>query len=149
MRCHLQIQNWDLMLVSDIKTKWLRFNADLVEIFCPLARLKRPLAKKWISRRIVVMQKQKKRFLKKFLLTRSQEHWDSNNRPGRFYTRSLRCSRAVHEQNVVESAISNPKAFVRYVGEGTKKRDPIPGLRRLDGSIDTNFSQSFSNCLNT
>ncbi len=42
--------------------------------FCPLARSKRPLAKPWLSRHTVAMQKQKKKLFKKFLLTRSQEH---------------------------------------------------------------------------
>ncbi len=51
---------------------------------------------------------------------------------------SLRRSRAVYEQSVVEIAISNPKVLFRYVREGTKKRGPIPGLRRPDGSIETN-----------
>ncbi len=50
----------------------------------------------------------------------------------------LRRSPAVCEQNVVEAAISNPKAIFRYVRVGTKKRDPIPGLRRPDGSTETN-----------
>ncbi len=49
MRCHLQI---NAALV------------DLVEISCPLAQLKRPLTQAWISRRIVAMQKQKKKLLK-------------------------------------------------------------------------------------
>ncbi len=44
----------------------------------------------------------------------------------------------VYKQNVVETAISNPKVLFRYVHSGTKKRDPIPGLRRPDGSIETN-----------
>ncbi len=84
------------------------------------------------------MQKKKKKQYKKFLLTRFQEHWASYKNHGRLYTLSLRRSRAAYEQNVVESAISNPKVLFRYVREGTKKRDPIPGLRRLDGSIETN-----------
>ncbi len=48
MRHQLHLQDWDLMLVGDIETKWLRFKAivlDFVENFCPLARSKRPLAK--------------------------------------------------------------------------------------------------------
>ncbi len=50
----------------------------------------------------------------------------------------MRRSRAAYEQNVVETAISNPKVLFRYVREGTKKRDPVPRLRRPDGSIETN-----------
>ncbi len=49
----------------------------LVEKFCPLARSNRPLAKLWLSRHIVAMQKQKEKLYKKFLLTRSQENWAS------------------------------------------------------------------------
>ncbi len=44
---HLHLQNWDIMLVGDIDTRWLTFKTvllDLVEKFCPLARSKRPLA---------------------------------------------------------------------------------------------------------
>ncbi len=48
---------------------------------------------------------------------------------------------AVNKQNVVETAISNPKVLFRYVHAGTKKRDPIPGLRRPNGSIETNDEQ--------
>ncbi len=61
---HLHLQDWDLMLVGDIETKWLRFTAvllDLVQNFCSLARLKRPLPKPWISRGIKAMQKRKKK----------------------------------------------------------------------------------------
>ncbi len=68
MRRHLHLQDWDLMLVGDIETKWIRFKAvllDLVENFCPLARSKLPLAKPWISRRIIAMQRQKKKLYKK------------------------------------------------------------------------------------
>ncbi len=129
------------MLVGEIETKWLSFKAvllDLVEAFCPLARSKRPLAKPWISRRIIAMQKQKKKLYKKFLLTHSQEHWASYKHHDSLYTLSLRRSRAVYEQNVVEIAISNPKVLFGYVREGTKKKDPIPGLRRPDGSIEPN-----------
>ncbi len=43
----------------------------------------------------------------------------------RLYTRSLRRSRAVYEQNVIASAIRNPKVLFRYSREGTKKKDPI------------------------
>ncbi len=50
----------------------------------------------------------------------------------------MRRSRAAYKQNVVEIAISNPKVLFRYVRGGTKKRDHIPGLRRPDGSIETN-----------
>ncbi len=63
MRRHFKIQYWDSMLVGDIETKWLRFKAvllDLIENFFTLARSKRPLAKPWPSRDILVMQKQKK-----------------------------------------------------------------------------------------
>ncbi len=75
---------------------------------------------------------------KKFLLTRSQEHWASYKRHDRLYTLSLRRSRTFYEQNVVVTAISHPKVLFRYVREGTRKRDPIPELRRPDGSIETN-----------
>ncbi len=34
--------------------------------------------------------------------------------------------------------VNNPKTLFRYVHEGTQRRDPIPGLRRPDGSIETN-----------
>ncbi len=71
MRHHLHIQNWDMMLVGYIETKWLGFKTvllDLIEKFCPLARPKPPLAKPWLSRHIVAMQKQKKRLYKKFCL---------------------------------------------------------------------------------
>ncbi len=44
----------------------------------------------------------------------------------RLFTLSLRHSRAAYEQNIVETAISNPKVLFRYVREGTKKRD-TPG----------------------
>ncbi len=63
MRRHLHLQDWDLTLVGDVETKWLRFKAillDLIEQFCPLSRSKRPLAQPWISRRIIAMQKKKK-----------------------------------------------------------------------------------------
>ncbi len=56
----------------------------------------------------------------------------------RLYTRPLRRSRAACEHNVIETVISNPKVLFRYVREGIKKTDPIPGLRRPDGSIETN-----------
>ncbi len=39
--------------------------------------------------------------------------------------------------NVIASAIRNPKVLFRYISEGTK-RDPIPWLRRPNGSIATN-----------
>ncbi len=71
MRRHLLLQDWDLMVIDDIETKWMLFKAvlqDPVENFCPLARLKRPLAKPWISRRIIAMQKQKKKLYKKSCL---------------------------------------------------------------------------------
>ncbi len=84
------------------------------------------------------MQKQKKKLYKKLLLTRYQENWASYKNSDRLNTRSLRRSRSVYEQNVIETAISNPKVLFRYVREGTKKRDPIPGLRRPNGSIETN-----------
>ncbi len=87
------------------------------------------------------MQKQKKKLYVKFQLTRSQEHGASYKHHDRLYTWSLRLSRAVYEQNVVETAISNPKVLFRYVREGTKKTDPIPGLRRPSGSIETNDEQ--------
>ncbi len=64
---HLNLQIWDMILVGDIETKWLGFKAillDLVEKLCPLARSKRPLAKPWLSRHIVAMQKQKKKLYK-------------------------------------------------------------------------------------
>ncbi len=41
MRRHLHLQDWNLLLVGDIETKWLRFKAVLlvlVENLCPLAR---------------------------------------------------------------------------------------------------------------
>ncbi len=89
-----------------------------------------------MSRRIIAMQKQKKQLYKKFLLTRSStepaKHHD------RLYTQSLRRSRAAYKQNVIETAISNPKILFRYDHGGTKERDHIPGLRRPDGSIETN-----------
>ncbi len=53
----------------------------------------------------------------------------------------MRRSRGVYEQNVVETAISNPKVLFRYVRAGSKRRDPIPGLRRPDGSVETNDEQ--------
>ncbi len=140
MRRHLHLQDWDLTLVGDIETKWLGFKAvllDLVQNFCPLARSKRPLSKPWISRGIIAIQKQKKKPFKKFLLTRPQLHWASYKHHDRLYTLSLRRSRAAHEQNVAETAIINPKVLFRYVREGTKKRDPFPGLRRPGGSIET------------
>ncbi len=84
------------------------------------------------------MQKQKKKLYTKFLLARFQEHWASYKHRDRLYTLSLRRSWAAYKQNVVETAISNPKVPSWYVREGTKKRDPIPGLRRPDGSIETN-----------
>ncbi len=102
------------MLVGNIETKWLRFKVvllDLVKNVCPLAWSKRPLAKPWMSRRIIKMQKQKNQLYTKFLLTRSQEHWASYKHHDRLYTLSLRRSRAAYEQNVVETAISNPKVF--------------------------------------
>ncbi len=92
MRRHLHFQDWDLIQVGGIETKWLRFKAvllDLVENFSPLARSKRPLAKPWISRRIIAMLKQKQKLYKKFLLTRSQEHWASYKHHDRLYTLSL------------------------------------------------------------
>ncbi len=60
MKHHLHLQTWDMMIVGDIETKVLGFKTvllDLVEKFCPLARSKRPLAKPWLSRHIVAMQK--------------------------------------------------------------------------------------------
>ncbi len=59
------------MLVGDTETKWPRFETfllDLVENFYPLARSTRPLAKPWISRRIIAMRKQKKKLCKKYCL---------------------------------------------------------------------------------
>ncbi len=44
--------------------------------------------------------------------------------------------------NVVDNAISNPKVLFRHVREGTKQRDHIPGLRRPDGSIETNDEET-------
>ncbi len=64
-------------------------------------------------------------------------HRASNKHHDRLYTPPLRRSRAAYEQNVAETAISNPKVLFRYVCEGTKKRDPFPGLRRPGGSIET------------
>ncbi len=55
------------MLFGDIETKWLGFQTvllDLFKIFCPRARSKRPLAKPWLLRHIVVMQKQMKKLYK-------------------------------------------------------------------------------------
>ncbi len=72
MKHHLHLQNWDMMLVGDIGTKWLGFKTvllDLVEKFCPLARSKRPLAKAWFSRHIIAMPKEKKRLYKKIAYT--------------------------------------------------------------------------------
>ncbi len=45
---------------------------------------------------------------------------------------------AVYEQIVIATAIRNPLVLFRYIHEGTKKRDPIPGLRRANGSIAKN-----------
>ncbi len=59
------------MLFGDIETKWLGFKTvllDLVEKFCPLARSKRPLAKPWLSRHIVSMERKRKGFIKKLCL---------------------------------------------------------------------------------
>ncbi len=98
------------------------------------------------------MQKHKKKLYKKFLLTSSQEHWASYKHHDRLYTLSFRRSRAAYEQNIVGTAISNPEVIFRYVREGTKKRDPIPGLRRPDGSIETNDeekAQLFANHFQT
>ncbi len=89
MRHHLHLQNWDMMLVGDIKTKWLGFKTvllDLVEKFCPLARSKRQIATPWLSMHIVAMQKEKKWLYKKFLLARSQEHWPCYKNYDRLYT---------------------------------------------------------------
>ncbi len=36
------------------------------------------------------------------------------------------------------SATRNPEVLFRYIGEETKKRDPIPRLRRSNGSIAEN-----------
>ncbi len=69
MKRHLHLQNWYTMLVGNIETKWLRFKTallDLVEKFCPLAGSKRPLAKPWVSRHMVAMQKQKKKLYNNF-----------------------------------------------------------------------------------
>ncbi len=63
-----------------------------------------------------------------FSLTRSQEHWSCYNNHDRLYARSLRCSRAVYEQDVIAGAIRKPVI-------GTKKRDPIPLVMRPNGSI--------------
>ncbi len=128
MKHHLQ--NWDTMLVGDSETKWLGFKTVLLDLFetsCPLARPKCPLAKPWLSRHIVAMQKQKKKLYETFLLTRSQEHWASYKNYDRLYTRSLRRSRAVYEQHVIASAIRNPKVLFRYIREGTKKETLSPG----------------------
>ncbi len=140
MRRHLHLQDWDLMLVGDIETKWLRFKAillDLVENFCNLAR----------SRRLITIQKKKKLY-KKFLLTRSQEHGASYKHHNRLYTLSFWRSRAAYEQNIVQTAISDPKVHFWYVREGTKKRDPIPGVRSPDGSIETNDEEKTQSLAN-
>ncbi len=89
--------------------------------------LAKPLAKPWLSKHIVAMQKEKKRIYKNFLLTRSQEHWACYKNHDRLYTRSLRRSRTVYEQNVIASAIRNPKVLFRYIREGTKKETLSPG----------------------
>ncbi len=73
------------------------------------------------------MQKEKKRLYKQFFLTRSQEHWASYKNYDRLYTRSLQGYRAVYEQNVIASAIRNPKVLFRYIREGTKKETLSPG----------------------
>ncbi len=68
MKHHLHLQNWDTMPVGEIETKWLGFKTallDLVEKLCPLAQSKRPLAKPWLSRHIVAIQKKKKKLPKK------------------------------------------------------------------------------------
>ncbi len=70
---------------------------------------------------------QKKQLSKKNLLTRSQEHWTCYKNHDRLYIRSLRRSRAVYEQNVIASAIRNPKVLFRYIREGTKKETLSPG----------------------
>ncbi len=113
MKHHLYLQNWDTMLVGDIETKWLGFKTvllDLVVKFCPLARTKRPVARQWLSR-----QKQKKKLYNLFLLARSQEHWAYYKNHDRLYTKSLRRSRPVYEQNVIAIAIRNPKVLFRYI----------------------------------
>ncbi len=87
---HIHLQNWDMRLVGEIETKWLGFKTvllDLVEKFYPLARSKRPLAKPWLSRHIITIQKQKKKLYKKCLLTRSQKHWACYKNHDRLYTR--------------------------------------------------------------
>ncbi len=132
MRRHLHLQDWDLMLVGDIETKWLRFKAvllDLVENFYPLARSKRPLAKPWLS--------------KKWLAKNSCLHVTKSTGPATNtmigFTPSL-CGVPVQFTNRTSSRLPSVtlKVLNRYVREGTKKRDPIPGLRRPDGSIATN-----------
>ncbi len=50
----------------------------------------------------------------------------------------IAASRAVYEQNFVANAIRSPKTFFRYIREGTKNRDLTLGLRRKNGSIETN-----------
>ncbi len=75
----------------------------------------------------------RKSCIKKFC---SQEHLDSNKHHDRHYTRSLRRSRAVYEQDIDQASIRNPKVLLRYVCAG--KRDPIPGVKSLNGSIETN-----------
>ncbi len=67
MRRHLHLQDWDLMLVGDIETKWLWFKVvlpDLVDNFCPLARSKCPLAKPCISRRFIATKNRRKSCIK-------------------------------------------------------------------------------------
>ncbi len=71
--------------------------------------------------------KAEEKVVKKIFLTRSQEHWASYKNYDRLYTRSLRRSRAVYEQNVIERAIKNPKVLFRYIREGTKKETLTPG----------------------
>ncbi len=136
----IQIQNWDLMLVGDTETKGLRFKTVLLVIVknvFPLGRSKRPLAKLWVSIRIIVTQQPKQNPHKKNLLTRSREHSDEYKHRDRIKIRSLRRFRTVCEQNVVEPAISNPKVLFSYNLEETKKRDPVARLRRPGGSIGT------------
>ncbi len=123
------------MLVGDIKTKWLRFKAvllDLVEKFCSLARSKRPLA-----RHIIAMQKQKKKLYKNFCL-----HVPKSTGTAKSTMTSLTPSHCGVSGQFTNAAISNPKVLFGYIREGTKKRDPIPGLRKPDGSIETNDEEN-------
>ena len=131
--------NWNLEFEEkNMEEKWEKFKSiyhELTKKYIPKKINHRGnRKKKWISKKLLKLIKEKNKCWNKYRKNRSQRNYDKYKSLRNKVTNENRKTRENFENNLAEEIKNNPRSFYSYVRSATNLKDKIPKLSKDDGS---------------